>query len=210
MPLKDKRVTKRAPAAKAMVAAAVASTMMSCELERAEAPRSRAAIMPSRAVARLEPVEESGVEGNIEFVKVGEGIRIEGEIRNLSPGGHGFHVHEYGDCSGAGAANAGGHYNPYDMPHAGPDSNRRHVGDLGNITADTAGIARIDRIDPMISFEGPSSVVGRALVVHRKEDDFTTQPSGAAGARLACGVIGIAARPENDTQDTTNETAMEE
>lgn len=173
-------------------AALVILTTGSCTLERMEKTVAEEAVRPVRAVATLHPVGESGVEGTVRFSTIEEGIRISGEVRNLSPGEHGFHVHEYGDCSGEGAKSAGGHHNPYDMPHGAPDSARRHVGDLGNITADSTGTAKIDRTDLMIGFQGPSSIIGRAVVVHEKADDFTTQPTGAAGARVACGVIGIA------------------
>jgi Cu-Zn family superoxide dismutase len=78
------------------------------------------------------------------------------------------------------------------MPHSSPSSKERHVGDLGNIEADKDGKAHFDYVDTMLSFSGKDSIIGRGVVVHEKEDDLKTQPTGAAGARVACGVIGIA------------------
>jgi Cu-Zn family superoxide dismutase len=145
-----------------------------------------------KAVAVLYPTVDNNVEGELQFIEAGEkGIRISGTIRNLSPGNHGFHIHEYGDCSAEDATSAGGHFNPFDKPHGAPGDQERHVGDLGNITADSSGMAQIDMTDSLISFEGEASIIGRAVVVHLGEDDLESQPTGAAGARQACGVIGI-------------------
>jgi Cu-Zn family superoxide dismutase len=101
-------------------------------------------------------------------------------------------VHEFGDCSSADGAAAGGHFNPGGSPHAGPDAAARHVGDLGNLTADTQGMAGYDRTDRVVRLDGEHAVIGRAVIVHAAPDDLATQPTGAAGARLACGVIGVA------------------
>jgi Cu-Zn family superoxide dismutase len=78
------------------------------------------------------------------------------------------------------------------MPHAGPKEEKRHVGDLGNITADQNGVAKLEMTDKVIGLDGPHSIIGRSVIVHAQVDDFKTQPTGAAGARVACGVIGIA------------------
>ncbi len=145
-----------------------------------------------KAVVVLHPTVDNNVEGELQFIEAGEkGIRISGIIRNLSPGKHGFHIHEYGDCSAEDATSAGGHLNPFDKPHGAPGDQERHVGDLGNIEADSSGVAQIDMTDSLISLEGEASIIGRAVVVHLKEDDLKSQPTGAAGARQACGVIGI-------------------
>ncbi len=149
-------------------------------------------IKVKEAVAVLHPTAGNNVEGELRFAGVGENaVRISGTVRNLSPGRHGFHIHEYGDCSADDAKSAGGHFNPFDKPHGAPDDQERHVGDLGNIVADSTGTAQIDMTDSLLSFEGEASIIGRAVVVHLKEDDLESQPTGAAGARQACGVIGI-------------------
>jgi Cu-Zn family superoxide dismutase len=87
---------------------------------------------------------------------------------------------------------AGGHFNPTGMPHAGPTAGKRHVGDLGNIEANEKGVAKVDLVDPALSFSGATSIIGRSLIVHAKPDDLKTPPAGNAGDRVACGVIGVA------------------
>jgi Cu-Zn family superoxide dismutase len=113
-------------------------------------------------------------------------------VTGLTPGAHGFHVHEFGDCSMADGTCAGAHFNPTGAPHGGPDDARRHAGDLGNVKADESGKAIYKRVDKMLALNGPSSIIGRSIIVHAAPDDLKTQPSGNAGARVGCGVIGIA------------------
>ncbi len=143
------------------------------------------------AVAVMNPTEGSKVHGVVNFKKEAGGVRITANIEGLSPGPHGFHIHEFGNCTSPDANSAGGHFNPTDMPHAGPKAERRHVGDLGNIEADKNGVARLEVTDSVIKLKGPESIVGRAVVVHAQGDDYKSQPTGGAGARAACGVIGI-------------------
>src|SRR5690606_21113474 len=105
-------------------------------------------------------------------------VEIRGTIRGLEPGKHAFHVHEYGDLTDQESGeSAGSHYNPADQPHGRPEDAERHVGDFGNITADETGTAEINFVDRMVQLNGPYSILGRALVVHAEEDEFT-QPSG--------------------------------
>ena len=113
-------------------------------------------------------------------------------VVGVGGGLHGFHVHEFGDCSSPDAMSTGGHFNPTGMPHAAPTAGKRHVGDLGNIEANADGVATLDIIDPAMTFAGPTSIIGRGLIVHAKADDLKSQPAGAAGDRVACGVIGVA------------------
>ncbi|MDQ7039468.1 MAG: superoxide dismutase family protein [Rhodothermus sp.] len=147
----------------------------------------------SRAVAVLYPTDGHQVTGVVHFTQTAEGIQIEATVSGLTPGLHGFHIHEWGDCSAPDATSAGGHFNPTNQPHGAPDSATRHVGDLGNLEADEDGMARYSRVDTVVALSGPRSIIGRAVVVHAAEDDLTSQPTGNAGGRLACGVIGIAA-----------------
>lgn len=142
------------------------------------------------AIAVLHPTEGNDVYGIVRFEKVSDGIRVFATVRGLSRGKHGFHIHEFGDCSVADASSAGGHFNPYDMPHGKPTDEKRHVGDLGNIEASMAGYALADFVDSVISFEGEASIIGKAVIVHEDTDEFT-QSSGSARPRVACGVIGI-------------------
>jgi len=151
-------------------------------------------VMPAvdKGVAVLHPTEGNKARGIVIFTKIAEGVQIVADIEGLSPGKHGFHIHEYGDCSAPDATSAGGHFNPENMPHGGSKDEKRHVGDLGNIVADQNGKGHLEMIDTVISFEGLHSIIGRAVIVHAGEDDLKSQPTGNAGPRISCGVIGIA------------------
>jgi len=146
----------------------------------------------TRAVAVLEPASGSTVHGKVTFEKVSGGIHIVADVEGLTPGEHGFHIHEDGDCSSMDAMTTGGHFNPTRMPHGGPNDAQRHAGDMGNITAGKDGKAHYDWTDSMMSFSGATSIIGRAVIVHGGADDLKSQPAGNSGPRVACGVIGIA------------------
>ena len=150
-----------------------------------------------KAICVLHPTEGNDVTGTVTFTKSGDKIKVVADLQGLTPGKHGFHIHEYGDCSKADGTSAGGHFNPGNMEHGAPADTVRHEGDLGNIEADANGNGHLEWTDSQISFSGESSIIGRAIIVHAGEDDLTSQPTGAAGARVACGVIGIA----NTSQD---------
>lgn len=154
--------------------------------------------MVMKAVAVIYPTQGNTAQGTVTFMKVDEFIEVKADISGLSPGNHGFHIHEYGDCTAPDATSAGGHYNPEGTPHGAPDAvaAQRHVGDLGNITADENGNATLDMTDQVIALNGDHSIIGLAVVIHAGEDDLTSQPTGNAGARVACGVIGIAQDPK--------------
>lgn len=142
-----------------------------------------------RAIVAINPTKGNTAIGLAHFIEVEGGIRIVVTMDNLSPGKHGFHIHEFGDCSAPDASSAGGHFNPTHQKHGGPEFLERHVGDLGNIVANDKGKARYDRVDTVISLNGPNSIIGKSLVVHANPDDFTTQPTGNSGGRIACGLI---------------------
>jgi Cu-Zn family superoxide dismutase len=147
----------------------------------------------SKAIAMLHPTAGNKVTGTVTFAPVADGVQVHAEIAGLTPGKHGFHVHEFGDCSATDATSAGAHFNPTNQPHAGPDVAVRHEGDMGNVEADASGNAKLDYVDRQISLTNDAkSVIGRSVVVHAKPDDLKTQPSGDSGARIACGVIGWA------------------
>ena len=131
----------------------------------------------------------SGVSGYVEFRKVAGGVHVTGMITGLTPGQHGMHIHEKGVCDAPSFESAGGHFNPMNMTHGGPDSDNRHAGDYGNLTADANGNASIDYIDKETSLSGKYNIIGRAIVIHEKADDLKTDPSGSSGSRIACGVI---------------------
>jgi Cu-Zn family superoxide dismutase len=148
---------------------------------------------PLKAVAVLHPTAGSKVSGTVTFTEEADGVKVRAEITGLTPGNHGFHVHEFGDCSAADATSAGAHFNPTKQPHAGPDAPERHVGDMGNVQADASGKATLEYVDHQISLTNDQrSAIGRSVVVHAKADDLKSQPAGNSGARVACGVIGRA------------------
>jgi Cu-Zn family superoxide dismutase len=149
-------------------------------------------VQKADAVAVLIPATGSQASGAVTFAKTPQGLRVIAQISNLAPGPHGFHIHEFGDCRAPDATSAGGHFNPGFTSHGAPDADTRHAGDLGNITADASGAAVMDVIIIGLHLDGPESIIGRSVIVHADPDDLKTQPTGAAGARLACGVIGIA------------------
>ena len=150
---------------------------------------------PTKAIAELVPTKAgtiNGIDGTIIFTKTEKGTRIQAEITGLTPGKHGFHVHEFGDASSADGKAAGGHFNPKGMIHGDPSKTApRHLGDLGNIEADASGKATYDLVDPDLPLSGPNSIIGRGVVIHEKADEYS-QPVGNAGGRLAVGVIGVA------------------
>jgi Cu-Zn family superoxide dismutase len=142
-----------------------------------------------KAVATVKPYADHNISGTITFTKVANGIQIVADVDGLTPGKHGFHVHEHGDCSGTDGMKAGGHFNPTNTKHGGPDSAERHVGDFGNLEADEDGHAHYDRVDTVITFEGTNSILDRSIIIHADPDDLVTQPTGNSGARVACGKI---------------------
>jgi superoxide dismutase, Cu-Zn family len=152
-----------------------------------------AADHPSKAIAVLVPTQGNQISGTVAFTQTSKGIEIVADITGLAPGKHGFHIHEYGDCSASDGVSAGGHFNPKQMHHAGTEDAHRHVGDLGNIEADANGKAHYTYLDKLTSLKGSSNIIGRSVIVHANEDDLKTQPAGNSGGRIACGVIGIAA-----------------
>ncbi len=141
------------------------------------------------AVCTLSATEGNNVNGTITFTRDGKKVKIVADLQGLTPGKHGFHVHENGDCSSADGTSAGGHFNPENKKHGSPKDKERHVGDLGNIEADGSGNAHLEMTDDLISLSGENSIIGKAIIVHAGEDDLKTQPTGDAGARVACGVI---------------------
>lgn len=147
-----------------------------------------------QAQANLASASGSLVSGKLILVPMQGGVHVSGEIGGFSPGGsHGFHIHEKGDCSAADASSAGGHFNPAGQPHGRAMQGAHHAGDSDNIVADANGVAKIDTHIMGVSLGGGAGndIAGRAFVVHAVADDYTSQPSGNAGARVACGVIKV-------------------
>jgi Cu-Zn family superoxide dismutase len=142
------------------------------------------------AVVVLVPSKGSdGVGGVILMKQMKGGVHVTGEVKGLTPGKHGFHIHQFGDLRADDGTATGGHYNPDKKEHGGPHAKSHHAGDFGNIEAGSNGVAKVD-----IKAEGLDlhHVIGRAIVVHGGADDLTSQPAGNAGPRIATGVIGLA------------------
>ncbi|HRN78270.1 MAG TPA: superoxide dismutase family protein [Candidatus Dependentiae bacterium] len=143
------------------------------------------------ATAVIHPTKGNTASGLVTFVQNKQGVLITANISGLTPGEHGFHIHEFGDCACDDAVCAGDHFNPTGQRHGNPADQKRHMGDLGNITADEHGNAIYSYTDQHITLNGPHSIIGRTVIVHAQKDDYISQPTGNAGARLGCGVIGI-------------------
>lgn len=161
----------------------------------ADGPEMHAMADATSAVAVMDPTKGNKVSGVVRLTRTAaDSVRMQAEITGLPPNSrHGFHVHEFGDCSAPDAESAGEHFDPkHTGRHAAPGATPRHAGDLGNLEADARGTARLNRDFKGLTIAGmENAVIGRALIIHEKQDTFE-QPSGSSGARLACGVIGMA------------------
>lgn len=176
------------------------------------------------ATAVLTPrADHEGLSGTVTFTEGADGVAIAAHIEGAPAGDHGFHIHEVGDCSADDFTSSGGHFNPAGVDHAGPEAESHHAGDLGNVTVGEDGMAHHELSSSLITLgEGENSIVGRAVVLHENADDLTSQPTGAAGGRIACGVIaldGDAAMSSDEggeemgdemTEEMTEETADDE
>lgn len=145
---------------------------------------------PLRATAQLKPTKGSKTIGEATFEQVGGKVRVVVFVQGLKAGQeHGMHIHEGSDCSGD-AMGTKGHFNPHGKPHGHHGSAERHAGDLPALRANKRGRANVQADMDIITLRpGPANIIGRALVVHAQPDDYKTQPTGNAGARIACGVI---------------------
>lgn len=144
---------------------------------------------PMSAQATMKPAKKQKAKGIIHFTQTGNTVKVEAMLEGLKPGPHGFHIHENGDCSAPDFKSAGGHFNPTHHEHGAADAADKHVGDMGNITADSKGKAKLTLELPNTTIGGAEGILGKAVIIHAKADDFKTQPTGNAGDRVACGVI---------------------
>jgi Cu-Zn family superoxide dismutase len=145
------------------------------------------------AVCIIHGLGDHKVSGVLHFTQRGNTVHVTGRLTGLKPGKHGFHVHEFGDCTSKDGSSAGTHFDLEGNPHGGPGSKKRHIGDLGNIEANGQGVAEINKTDKVIRLSGRKSILGRSIIVHEKEDDLKDIKS--AGGRIGCGVIGVG-KPE--------------
>lgn len=144
---------------------------------------------PKVATAEISPKSGSEVTGTAMFTQTGDEVTVVVQIAGASPGEHGVHVHEKGDCSAPDGKSAGGHFNPTSVDHGAPGATPSHAGDFGNITIGENGTGKLELTTKRITLgEGETSVTGRAIIFHAKKDDFG-QPTGNAGPRHGCGVI---------------------
>jgi len=160
-----------------------AATLAGCQTMSAEEA--------ARATAQLQPTKGNKTFGEATFEQKGDKVHVVVYVQGLKPGQeHGFHIHEVGDCSSGDGMSTKGHFNPFGKPHGHFGGAERHAGDLPALKAEKNGRAKVDaEVDIITVTPGPASIIGRAVIVHADPDDYRTQPSGNAGARIACGVI---------------------
>jgi len=167
---------------KKFAAAAAAILLAAC----ASAP-----VEPLRATAQLQPTKGNKTFGEATFEELEGKIHVVVYVQGLKPGQeHGLHIHEAGDCSSGDGMSTKGHFNPFGKAHAHAGTPERHAGDMPSLKAGKDGRAKVDAMLDVITIAaGPGSIIGRGLIVHADPDDYKTQPTGNAGARIACGVI---------------------
>ena len=145
------------------------------------------------ATATIGETNESGVAGKASFTQTGDNIKLVISLANASAGEHAVHIHATGDCSAPDGTSAGGHWNPTGVAHGKWGEGEFHLGDIGNMTVDDQGMGKIELTTNLWEMNTGSDIdiVGKAIIVHAGADDFVSQPSGNAGARIGCGVIEL-------------------
>lgn len=143
------------------------------------------------ATADVEPTANYSAEGEVNFTAdmPNRPMEVLVNLTGLTPGEHGLHIHEYGDCSAPDASSAGDHFNPTNEDHGSPQDEESHLGDLGNVVADENGVVDTTLTVSDLGFDGSNSILEKAIVVHAQADDLETDPAGASGDRVGCGVI---------------------
>lgn len=146
------------------------------------------------AGVQLSATRGNTANGGLKITAAGTGVKLTGMIQGLKPDSEfGFHFHEKGDCSAPDATSAGAHFNPTNQQHGNPQAPPHHAGDMLNVKSDAQGVAEVSIDNPDVSLQSgqPNDVLGKALVLHAKPDDYKTQPSGDSGDRIACGVVAV-------------------
>jgi Cu-Zn family superoxide dismutase len=176
-----------------LIGAGLASGLSGCATH-GKSKQGQITVYYARAV--LQPTKGSQTSGQLWFSEAFGKVKVEAQVAGLDPNStHGIHIHEYGDCTAPDASSAGGHYNPQAHQHGAPDSEARHVGDLGNLKTDKKGNATLSLEITNASINGTlNPIIGRAVIVHKNPDDLISQPTGGAGPRIACGVIGASTK----------------
>lgn len=187
-----------------LVCACVAAALLAaCQKQEAPPADEQATATPStppvtapapsaRATAELAATQGNTASGSLTLAEAGEGVHLTGSLQGLAPNSEfGFHIHEKGDCSAPDASSAGGHFNPTGVEHGNPQEGPHHAGDMLNVNSDAEGQAQVDAQASGVTLGdgGASDIMGKAVVLHERADDYHTQPSGDSGTRIACGVI---------------------
>ncbi|HSL18387.1 MAG TPA: superoxide dismutase family protein [Methylomirabilota bacterium] len=163
------------------------------QAEQPTAPPERLPVQTRVAVAPIGPASGSALSGLTVFTESDGTVTLELTLENASPGTHGVHIHEIGDCSATDASSAGGHWNPTGEEHGKWGEPPFHLGDIGNVEVGEDGTGSLTMSTDLWSVGDGSDrdVVGKSVVVHSGADDFTTQPAGDSGERIGCGVIQL-------------------
>ncbi|PWJ42813.1 superoxide dismutase family protein [Sediminitomix flava] len=146
------------------------------------------------AVAVLSAKNNSGLSGEVTFIEKDGKVRMQALVENVSEGEHAIHIHAVGDCSADDGTSAGGHWNPTEHDHGKWEEEHFHKGDIGNLIVGSSGKGQIELETELWCIDcddQTKNIVGKSIIVHAKADDFKSQPSGAAGARIGCGVIEV-------------------
>ena len=151
-------------------------------------------VMAESITFMMEPKSGSSVKGEVSFSEENGTVTMTGTFTGLSEGEHAIHIHQTADCSSDDGKSTGGHWNPTNEPHGKWGAKEGyHKGDIGNMMADSDGNAVIELSTDQWCIgcdDENKNIVGKAIIVHQGVDDFTSQPSGAAGARVSCtGII---------------------
>jgi Cu-Zn family superoxide dismutase len=149
-------------------------------------------ITTSKATATIAAKNSSGISGTVTFTENNDKVTMIANITGLSEGNHAIHIHAVGDCSADDGTSAGGHWNPTNVDHGKWGVAPFHIGDIGNIEANSEGNGTISRETDLwcISCDDETkNIIGKAIIIHEGIDDFSSQPSGAAGDRIGCGEI---------------------
>lgn len=178
----------------ALIAIATAVFLVACGTTPEPKTAAPAQSTARQAVVNLASASGSLVSGKVTVMPMAGGVHLTGTVGGLPANStHGFHIHEKGDCSAADASSAGPHFNPSAAPHGKAESGAHHAGDMDNVVANAEGVVNLDIHVNGVTLGGGATndIAGRALVVHAAPDDYTSQPAGNAGARVACGVITV-------------------
>jgi superoxide dismutase, Cu-Zn family len=175
---------------KSLLSVVVLLALVACpKKDKTTGPVAKPTPIPG-AVGAIESRSGSTLIGEVSFTQNGDKVDVMIKVSGATPGEHAVHIHEKGDCSAPDAKSAGGHFNPNGVDHGNPTGDKHHPGDFGNLTIGADGSGTLNISAELLTIaDGPLSVVGKALIVHEKPDDFTTQPTGNAGGRQGCAVI---------------------